>query len=208
MIIAGWAWHARNRVAGVARYRDPRSYFGPGGLDEAEALCAEANRDLPAFLQPPAEAEVRRLRRERTGDRRDGVRIEDWSLDSPLPSGIASNDRIRFRLYLPAGSTARDAIVMFHHPVYQRHWGLWSWFLHGLFRRVAVVVLVAPYHFERIEPGRFPGEGAVNPNPARLFEAIRQWCWDHEAVACGRFVIIGGCASRRRSVTAWVDTKC
>ena len=39
----------RNRVVGLDRYADAASYFGPGGLAEAERLCAAANRDLLGF---------------------------------------------------------------------------------------------------------------------------------------------------------------
>ena len=44
------------------------------------------------------------------------------------------------------------------------------------------VVTDPPYHFARAPRGWFPGEGMVNPNPWRLFEAIRQWSWDQQAL--------------------------
>lgn len=178
-ITSGLCLRARNRLIGLDRYAEPRSYFGPGGLEEARALCAEANRDLLAFVGPPREVEARALRRDRGWTRGDGVCVEDWSFDSPLSSGVPTNDRVQFRLFRPP--RAGDAAVLFHHPVYQRRWTLWSWLLARLIRRAPVAMMAAPYHFGRTGEGRFPGEGTINPNPARLFEALRQWCWDHEA---------------------------
>jgi len=45
-----------------------------------------------------------------------------------------------------------------------------------------VVMMAAPFHFERRPRGWFPGEGTVNPNPWRLYESIRQWSWDQKAL--------------------------
>lgn len=44
-----------------------------------------------------------------------------------------------------------------------------------------VAQMAGPWHFERVGASRFPGEGTVNPNPYRLYEALRQWCHDHHA---------------------------
>jgi hypothetical protein len=181
MILAGWTLRCRNRLTGLDHYPDPESYFGSGGLEEAAAICAEANRDLLSFVRPRARCDPMGLLRDETSTRRDGVRVEDWSFDSPLPSGDPANDRVQFRLYRPAGEGTPDRVVLFHHPVYQRRWAPWAWFLAPLIRRVPVAVMAAPYHFRRTGEGRFPGEGTVNPNPARLYESVRQWCWDHQA---------------------------
>ncbi len=75
----------------------------------------------------------------------------------------------------------RKALV-FHHALFQRYWGVWEWFLAPFAQRFPVVMMAAPYHFERTPRGWFPGEGTVNPNPWRLFESIRQWCWDQKAL--------------------------
>jgi pimeloyl-ACP methyl ester carboxylesterase len=66
--------------------------------------------------------------------------------------------------------------------MWQNWWGLWEWFLAGLIERVPVVMMAGPYHFERTPPGEYSGESVCNPNPYRLFEAIRQWCWDQHAL--------------------------
>jgi hypothetical protein len=180
--LTGFAVLARNRIVGLDRYPAPWSYFGPGGMEEAEAFCAEANRDLPGFLRPPSTVSPSGIVREPGATRRDGVEVEHWSLDSPLPSGVDTNDRVRLRLYRPQEPVATDRVVLFHHPFYQRRWMIWEWFLEDLIRQVPVAIVASPNHFERVAPGRFPGEDTVNPNPARLFRALRQWCWDHQAV--------------------------
>ena len=180
-MVTGWAMRGRNRLLGLDRYDDARTYFGAGGLAEAEAVCAHANRDLLAFVRPPDSLRLPVVARRPLKQRDDGTRVEAWSFDSPLQSGDCSNDTVRLRLFEPPGAPERQGIVLFHHPVYQRHWGLWAWFLAALIERIPVAILAGPYHFERRGPGRFAGEGTINPNPARLFESVRQWCWDHEA---------------------------
>jgi pimeloyl-ACP methyl ester carboxylesterase len=182
MIVLSWLLRGRNRLIGLDRYDDPWSYFGPGGFPEAEALCAEANRDLLQFVRPPAEVKPQDLHRVSTGESRDGARVEDWSFDSPLPSGIRSNDRVHYRLFLPPAVESPGSVVLFHHPAYQNRWRTWSWFTADLIARSPVAMMAAPHHFQRKETGRFAGEGTCNPNPARMFEALRQWCWDHQAM--------------------------
>ena len=89
-----------------------------------------------------------------------------------------------FRLYRPAGSDSRE-VVVFHHAMWQKRWTHWEWFLAGVAERVPVAMMAGPYHFERTPPGEYSGESVCNPNPYRLFEAIRQWCWDQRALQSG-----------------------
>jgi pimeloyl-ACP methyl ester carboxylesterase len=84
------------------------------------------------------------------------------------------------RVYLPAGTRPGDPVAVFHHPLYQRRWALWEWFLADLKERMPVAILAGPNHFERVAPGCFPGQGTCNANPWRFFEAIRQWSWDQQ----------------------------
>jgi pimeloyl-ACP methyl ester carboxylesterase len=48
-----------------------------------------------------------------------------------------------------------------------------------LIRTSPVAIMAAPHHFERAGNARYPGEWSMNPNPACMFLAIRQWCADH-----------------------------
>ncbi|MDX1388188.1 MAG: hypothetical protein R3344_03310 [Acidobacteriota bacterium] len=171
----------RNRLSGVGRHPDPWRHFGRGGLAEAEARCAAANRDLLAFVRPPKKISVDNLTVS-PETRLRGPRVETLRFDSPLPSGRPTNDRVQARLYRPPRGEALDRVVVFHHPIYQRHWALWEWFLSDVIARIPVVMMAAPYHFERLPPGEFPGEGICNPNPWRMFEAFRQWCWDERVL--------------------------
>ena len=166
----------KNRALGVGWHADPMSHFGPGGIDEAERLCVQAGADLLAFLRPPGD-----LRLENITVRNPRA----FFFDSPLPSGFATNDRVAVRI-IPATvpRTDRKAIV-FHHALLQRHWAIWEWFVAPLARRFPVVMLAAPYHFDRTPKGQYPSEGMVNPNPWRLYEGLRQWAWDHKALLNG-----------------------
>jgi pimeloyl-ACP methyl ester carboxylesterase len=168
------------RLRGVGLHPYPERHFGSGGLPEAEARCAKANRDLPGFLRPVEDPPVENLQRvpiERTL----GPRSETLWFDSPLPSGKPANDRVQVRLYRPADGERDDRVVIFHHPIYQRRWVPWEWFLADLISRVPVAMMAGPYHFDRCPPGEFPGEGMCNANPWRLFESFRQWSWDQRA---------------------------
>lgn len=171
----------RSRARGINRFEDPRKYFGPGGLEEAEAVCRTANRDLLAFVRPPAAVPAERVTAE-TVQRTPEFTIEEWRFDSALPSGQPENDRVQIRLIRDPRCPPGGRVVLFHHAVYQDSWRVWSWFLQDLIRCVPVAILAAPHHFGRKSAdARWAGEWTINPNPARVFEAIRQWCWDHQA---------------------------
>jgi len=173
----------RNRLLGLDRYAGPERYFGPGGLEATAAVCSEAGRDLPAWILPPATVPGLALRAEPVPRTTTGrLTIAEWSFASPRPSGVAVNDRVWLRLLRPRH--ARDGggkVVLFHHPVYTRRWALWQWFLEPLAERVPLAMMAGPWHLRRTPTGWFPGEGTVNPNPARLYEAFRQWAWDRQA---------------------------
>jgi pimeloyl-ACP methyl ester carboxylesterase len=170
----------RNRLTGLDHYAEPMSYFGPGGVDEAEALCAAANRDLLEFLRPTENSDPRNLVVDPVDDRGRLI-VESYSFDSPMPSGDPDNDRVRVRVYRRSGAPVTDRVVLFHHPVYQRRYSLWELFLKPLINQVPVALMVGPWHFERTGAGRFPGEGSINPNPYRFYESMRQWSHDHHA---------------------------
>jgi len=167
-------------MRGLDRYGEPSSYFGPGGLAEAEALCAAANRDVHGFLLPTGPTPAANIERGPVLLRGRRV-IRSWSFDSPLPSGNADNDRVQLRLFSRSDTPPGERVVLFHHPVYQRLYRLWEHFLAPLADRVPVAMMAAPWQFERAGSTRFPGEGTINPNPYRLYEALRQWCHDHHA---------------------------
>jgi pimeloyl-ACP methyl ester carboxylesterase len=164
----------RNRLVGVGRHRDPFRHFGPGGVAEAEALCEAAGRDFPAFIRPPETIVPAGV----TIDARAG-RLR---FDSPLPSGHEANDRVVARLIPARTGRADGRTIVVHHALLQRRWGLWEWFAAPLAARFNVVIMAAPYHFERAPAGWFPGEGTVNPNPWRMYESMRQWSWDQKAL--------------------------
>lgn len=172
----------RNRLIGVGEHKEPFRHFGPGGVEEAEALCEGASRDLLSFVRPEAapDAHNRTVVPVKRAGRASGVL--EIQFDSPLPSGNPMNDRVIARV-IPAKHprTDRKALV-FHHALFQKYWGLWEWFLAPFARRFPVVMMAAPYHFERTPRGWYPGEGTVNPNPWRLYESIRQWSWDQRAL--------------------------
>lgn len=172
----------KNRIIGVGWHKDAFRHFGPGGVEEAEELCREAGRDLLEFLRPPHDPPAARLKAGPVRRGRLATRLTEIRFDSPLPSGHAANDRVVARV-IPARRPRRDRkALVFHHALLQRYWGLWEWFLAPFAAHFPVVIMAAPYHFERTPAGWFPGEGTVNPNPWRLYEAIRQWCWDQKAL--------------------------
>jgi pimeloyl-ACP methyl ester carboxylesterase len=172
----------KNRLIGVGWHKDAFRHFGSGGVEEAEAQCREASRDLLAFVAPPPHPPAARLAVTPVRRGRMGSGLREIRFDTPRPSGHHANDRVVARV-IPARRprTDRKALV-FHHALLQRYWGLWEWFLAPFAARFPVVMMAAPYHFERTPPGWFPGEGIVNPNPWRLYEAIRQWSWDQKAL--------------------------
>ena len=172
----------KNRLIGVGWHRDPFRHFGPGGIDEAERLCEEANRDLLAFVRPPADARADNVivaASRSVFPRPAGAAI---SFDSPFPSRRGPNDRVVARLFPARRPRADGRALVVHHPLLQRTWALWAWFLAPITERVPVVMMAAPYHFERRPEGEYPGEGMVNPNPYRVFECFRQWAWDQQAL--------------------------
>jgi pimeloyl-ACP methyl ester carboxylesterase len=172
----------KNRLIGVGVHREPFRHFGPGGVSEAEALCTEASRDLLAFVRPPATVPAEALTVTPVRKSPRGSGIKEIRFDSPLSSGHAANDRVIARL-IPARHRRSDRkALVFHHALLQKYWGLWEWFLAPFAQRFPVVMMAAPYHFERTPAGWFPGEGTVNPNPWRLYESMRQWCWDQKAL--------------------------
>jgi len=170
----------KNRIFGIGWHPEPGRHFGAGGVEEAERLCAAANSDLPAFLSPRGLLRAENLERSEPTRRR-RYAFETVRFDSPLPSGVPHNDRVIFRLYRPTGDDHRK-VVIFHHAMWQKRWTTWEWFLARLAERVPIAMMAGPYHFERTPPGDYSGEGVCNPNPYRLFEAIRQWCWDQQAM--------------------------
>lgn len=169
-----------NRITGVASYPNPSRYFGPGGIDEAEAACAEAGNDLLAFLTPPERLSLSGISESKGGrwGARGPITIR---FDSPLPSGDPDNDRVELRLHLPASGAGTGRVVLFHHPVFQRRWEAWAWFLADLRARIPVAMMAAPWHYARNPRGHFPGEGFLNPNPWNLYASLRQWSWDQLA---------------------------
>jgi pimeloyl-ACP methyl ester carboxylesterase len=172
----------KNRLTGVGEHREPFRHFGPGGVAEAEALCSEASRDLLAFIRPPDDVAALNLAVTPVRRGRLGAGVVEIGFDSPRPSGHARNDRVVARL-IPARRPRADRMALvFHHALFQRYWGIWEWFLAPFAQRFPVVMMAAPFHFERRPEEFFPGEGTVNPNPWRLYESIRQWSWDQKAL--------------------------
>ena len=172
----------KNRLVGIGEHKEPFRHFGPGGVAEAEALCDAASRDLLAFVRPPDDAMVRQLSVTRVPKGRMGSGLVEIRFDSPRPSGNDVNDRVVARLIPARHPRADQTALVFHHALFQRYWGLWEWFLAPFAQRFPVVMMAAPFHFERRPDGWFPGEGTVNPNPWRLYESIRQWSWDQKAL--------------------------
>jgi pimeloyl-ACP methyl ester carboxylesterase len=169
-------------LTGVGRHKEPFRHFGPGGVEEAESLCEEASRDLLAFVRPQSSVTADNLEVERVKGVRRGSGVIEIRFDSPLPSPHAANNRVVARLIPSKRPRADRKALVFHHALLQRYWGLWEWFLAPFAERFPVVMMAAPYHFERTPRGWFAGEGTVNPNPWRLYESIRQWCWDQKAL--------------------------
>ena len=158
-----------------------KTFLPGGGVDEAERACAAANEDVLGFIRPPDRVHVEGLSR-RTVERPGRRGVELVEFDSPLPSGITANDRVRFRLLRPVRPGPHRRVVVFHHALYQKWWPLWEWFLSDLVERTPVAMMASPYHFERVPAGEYPGESVCNPNPFKLFEGVRQWTWDQRAV--------------------------
>jgi len=172
----------KNRLIGIGEHKEPFRHFGPGGVAEAEALCTGASRDLLAFVRPPDTPAASHVAVAPVAKSARGAGIMEIRFDSPLPSGHAANDRVVAR-WIPSRHPRSDRkAIVFHHALFQRYWGLWEWFLAPFAQRFPVIMMAAPYHFERTPRGWFPGEGTVNPNPWRLYESIRQWCWDQKAL--------------------------
>jgi pimeloyl-ACP methyl ester carboxylesterase len=172
----------KNRLIGVGEHKEPFRHFGPGGVAEAEALCDEASRDLLAFVRPSPTATASRLIVTPVPRAANGSGRIELRFDSPRPSGVAVNDCVVARLIPARHPRADRKALVFHHALFQRYWGVWEWFLAPFAQRFPVIMMAAPYHFERKPSAWFPGEGTVNPNPWRLYEAIRQWSWDQKAL--------------------------
>ena len=51
----GWL-RLRNRLRGFGWYPDPGKYFGPGGIDEAEAACLEAGKPRASISRTRCES--------------------------------------------------------------------------------------------------------------------------------------------------------
>ena len=166
------------QLRGIGIHPDPMRHFGPGGLKEAESRCAEANRDFESFLRPSELKPAVHLDHAVLPHRR--FEVEELRFDSPRPSGVAANDRVLGRVYRRRGDDS-DRAILFHHPIYQRYWPAWEWFLTPLIERMPVAVMAAPWHYTRIPDGEFPGERTCGPNPWTLFLSLRQWMAD-EAV--------------------------
>ena len=170
------AW--KNRFLGVGYHPQPQRYFDDGGVEEAERRCLATGENFLPFLLPPHDLRLPDVdRRVTTEGTQTVVRLR---FGSPLPHGDPANHQVRMRLYLPPGARPGDPVAVFHHPLYQRRWTLWEWFLTDLRQRMPVAILAGPNHFERVAPGWFPGQGTCNANPWRFFEAIRQWTWDQQ----------------------------
>jgi len=170
----------RNRVSGVGWYRDPHRFFDDSGVPGAAARCEEANRDLLAFVRPVDVPPARGVTVRPIARTRREVAYE-VHFDSPLLSGRPENDRVEMRVWIPAGTPPEAPVLVFHHPLFQRRWRKWEWFLAPFRARMPVAAMAAPFHMGRTPRGEFAGEGSVNPNPWWLFAAIRQWTWDQAA---------------------------
>ena len=168
------------RMRGIGSYKDPLSYFGGGGLAEARRLCAAVSRDPEGYFRPDRAASFRN-RDDAPPVRKGALEIRDTWFDSPVPSTRPANDRVQLRLYRHDDGRATDRVVLFHHPIYQDKWRSWEWVLAPLIRRIPVAFMAAPNHYGRRERDEFPGEWSMNANPYTLLQAMRQWCWDHQA---------------------------
>jgi pimeloyl-ACP methyl ester carboxylesterase len=176
------ALRVRNRVARIGWYAQPSAYFDADGLAGAEARCEAANRDLLGFIRPPETVPATNVSARVIGRSR-GQRVVEVRFDSPLPSGRAENDRVQLVVWMPPDTGPGRPALLFHHPLFQRRWRKWEWFLAPFLARMPVAAMAAPYHMGRTPAGEFPGESSVNPNPWRLFQAIRQWTWDQAAAS-------------------------
>jgi dienelactone hydrolase len=94
---------------------------------------------------------------------------------TPEPSGVAANDTVRLRCFMPTESAGPVPVVVMLH-----YWGATN---RGLERQaatdlcsrgIAVVSLALPYHLERTPPGSRSGEQAVTPDPAALVRTMVQ----------------------------------
>lgn len=158
------------------------SHFGPGGLLEAEKRCEEANADLLGFVRPDEQIRLEGFQRHDELASRHALRVESFSFRSPRATGCPYNDRVPCRLYMPTESESPGSVVVFHHAMRQDSWGFWEKFNRALVARVPVAIMAAPHHFERKRPGEFAGQRTCSANPWELFVAVRQWCWDHQAL--------------------------
>ncbi|GAB4370282.1 MAG: hypothetical protein Kow0062_04840 [Acidobacteriota bacterium] len=172
-------------ASGNRRYRqrpeDYARFLGPGGLEAARRECLAASRDLAAYMNPgparmPDGLSVRRIPRRRGH----AVGI---AFDSPCPIGDPVNDRVHARLLLPAGGEPADRVVVFHHAIRHDRWRFWERFVTPLASRVPVAILAGPHHFERRRPDELGGQALCNGNPARLYQGVRQWCADQQALS-------------------------
>lgn len=164
------------RAAGIGRLGPDERYFEPGegrpGDPRYLAELDELNERFEEYLEPAGVGAPPPGRVRREG--------EFVTFPSARPCGDPRVDRVVVRLY-PAPPDAGEGGVLFHHWVYAGRWSAIDYLLAPLASRFRVAVMVAPHHMMRRRPGFRPGEGMLNQNPRRLFEALRQWQADHAA---------------------------
>jgi dienelactone hydrolase len=103
---------------------------------------------------------------------------------SPVPSGVAANDRVPLRLWLPAGRTAPVPVVVAAH-----FWGATDYRAETALARefaergIGLAAIALPFHLERTPSGTRSGDLAVVPDPDALRRNLIQSVADlHRAV--------------------------
>jgi len=141
----------------------------PGG-----AQVPEADRLRAFFAYPagPVPVQVRSL------GVSEGVREQEVTFPSPLPSEFPENNTVYGWLYLPVPARDVPAVIVLH-SLGSKYGEMERRLCRVLaFRGMAAMLVALPYHMERSPQGYRSGKGLITGNPEEVLQHFRQAVMD------------------------------